>query len=88
MKILTLVIISASLSLMGCATSTEVVRPNLDSFLQPCVIEGPHGSMREVMADPNSTTRSIVDFGGAAEDAVTRCNEDKAAAQRLLRGNQ
>lgn len=51
------------------------------------MIEGKYRSMRELMQDPASTTRDIIDFGGAAEDAVNRANEDKASARRVLIGH-
>ena len=70
-----------SLCLSGCATQSEIV--DLSPFLQPCVIEGNHHSLVEVADDPTSTTRDLIDFGGAAEDAVNRCNEDKASMRRL-----
>lgn len=40
------------------------------------------------MADPNSTTRDLVDFAGSAEDAVKRANADKAAAKAVLDGKE
>lgn len=40
--------------------------------------------MRALMTDPNSTTYSLIDFGGNADDANVRCNADKAAALNLL----
>ena len=40
--------------------------------------------MRALMIDPNSTTYSLIDFGGNAEDANVRCNADKASALKLL----
>lgn len=73
----------ASAFLTACAKPSST-RPNADPFLQPTVIEGKYASLRDVMADPNSTTRDLADFGGAAEDAVKRANEDKAATKRLL----
>lgn len=40
--------------------------------------------MRQLMLDPFSNTRSLIDFGGNAEDANVRCNADKASALNLL----
>ena len=60
------------------------IRPPVDPFLQPTKIEGAHGSMKAVMADPTTTTRSLADFGGNAEDAVLRCNWDKEAVLKIL----
>lgn len=62
----------------------KTVRPNAEPFLQPCVIEGPHPSLRAVMEDPTTTTRSLVDFAGQAEDAVARCNADKESIKKVL----
>lgn len=61
-----------------------MTKPNADAFLQPTVIEGKYGSMEELMRDPSSTTRDLVDFGGAAEDAVKRANDDKESIRRVL----
>lgn len=72
----------ASASLTACAGHTT--RLNADAFLQPTVIEGRYHSLEEVMADPCSTTRDILDFGGNAEDAVKRANSDKESARKLL----
>lgn len=36
------------------------------------------------MEDTTSTTRSLVDFAGQAEDAVARCNADKESIKRVL----
>jgi hypothetical protein len=60
------------------------LRPNADAFLQPTVIEGRYHSLDEVMADPCSTTRDVIDFGGNAEDALKRANSDKESARKLL----
>lgn len=70
---------------MGCAghTSTRPT-PRVDPFLQPTVIEGTYPSLDALMADPASTTRSLLDFAGQAEDAVKRANADKAAAKAVL----
>lgn len=48
------------------------------------MIEGRYHSLEEVMADPCSTTRDVIDFGGNAEDAVKRANSDKESARKLL----
>lgn len=45
---------------------------------------GPYKSLADILADPVSTTRCLIDFGGAAEDAVKRSNDDKASARRVL----
>lgn len=50
------------------------------------MIEGRHATFDALLDDPDSTTQSLVDFGGHADDAVRRCNEDKAAALRVLNG--
>lgn len=49
------------------------------------MIEGKYPSVDAVIDDPNSTTRDALDFGGNAEDAVLRCNADKASVQKLLK---
>ena len=78
-----LILLSAFLT--SCASnSPRATCPNVKPFLQPTLVDGPHSSLRAVMADPQSTTRALVDFGGASEDATLRCNADKASALRLL----
>jgi hypothetical protein len=44
--------------------------------------------MRELMEDPTSDNEDLINFGGNAEDAVKRCNEDKASARRVLNGDK
>ena len=83
MKTRLLLIISALLSLTACVTHTA---GSADPFLQPCVIEGAYKSLDEVMEDITSTTQDIIDFGGNAEDAVKRCNDDKVSALHILKG--
>jgi len=56
----------------------------VDPLLQPCLIEGRHGSLTALLVDEASTTFDLLAFAGHAEDAVTRCNADKAAVLRLL----
>lgn len=81
--------ICLSASLTACAGHTSIrPTPNVDPFLQPTTIEGKHTSLDAVMADPNSTTRDLVDFAGSAEDAVKRANADKAAAKAVLDGKE
>jgi len=46
------------------------------------VIEGDHQSLESVMADPSSTTGTVLSFAGHAEDAVKRCNDDKAQLRK------
>lgn len=70
--------------LTACATHSPV-RPNADAFLQPTVIEGKHKSMEELMADPKSTNRDLIDFGGNAQDAKDRCNADKESVRSLIK---
>ena len=84
MKILLLALISASAFLTGCARHISRPTPDASAFLQPTHIEGKYASMGELMQDPNSTTRDLVDFGGNADDANLRCNADKASALSLL----
>lgn len=74
----------ASASLTACATHTASTRPNADAFLQPTLIEGRYHSIEEVMADPCSTTRDLIDFGGNAQDALRRANADKESARKVL----
>ena len=64
---------------MGCAKHISVADP----FLEPTRIEGKHASLTEVMQDPNSETYDLYLFGGQAEDAVLRCNADKASVKTL-----
>ncbi len=80
MKTLLFAITLASASLTGCVKHTLA-----DPYLQPCVIEGPHGSLDAVMEDPSSTTHSLYTFAGSAEDALARCNEDKAQLRKVAR---
>lgn len=69
------------LSLMGCGTHTA--KPALNSvWLQPTTIEGRYGSLDSLMADKASTGGDLVDFAGNAEDALLRCNADKASAAK------
>jgi len=42
--------------------------------------------MAALLDDTTSTAYDLIAFAGHAEDAVTRCNADKAAALRLLNG--
>jgi hypothetical protein len=65
-----------SASLLGCAKHTDGALKS-SPFLEPTVIEGTYKSIDAVIADPNSTTFDLYRFGGAAEDAVGRCNADK-----------
>jgi len=74
----------ASASLTACVTHTTNTRPNADAFLQPTVIEDRYPSMKELMADPFSTTRDIINHGNAGDDANLRCNDDKASARKVL----
>lgn len=71
--------------LTSCAAHTSKLVP-VDQFLKETVIEGGHKSLDDVMADPNSTTFDLYRFGGNAEDAVWRCNADKASARAVLKG--
>jgi len=73
----------ASLCLLACAKPPALIDP----FLQPCYIEGRHGSLAVLLDDATSTAYDLIAFAGHAEDAVTRCNADKAAALRLLHGD-
>jgi hypothetical protein len=86
MKIQLLAITLASAFLTACATQPPSSAPNADAFLQPTVIEGPYKTLDELLADPSTTTRSLIDFGGAGEDANQRCNADKASALTILHG--
>lgn len=52
------------------------------------MIEGKYKSLKELMADPTSTTRDLLDFAGHAEDAKDRANADKAAAKAVLDGEE
>jgi hypothetical protein len=79
MKPLLLLTICMSVSLMGCAKHTSILEP----YLQPCLIEGKHDSLDAVMTDPASVTYDLYVFGGSAEDALARCNADKASIKRL-----
>ncbi|WP_408953192.1 hypothetical protein [Lysobacter sp. Hz 25] len=81
MKHRLLAIICASVFLTACVRHTAS-----NPFLQPCVIEGDHASLVEVMLDPVSTTKSIINFAGQAEDAVTRCNGQLESARKLEGG--
>jgi hypothetical protein len=45
---------------------------------------GPYASLYDLLQDPSSTTACLIDFSGAAEDAVKRGNADKASAKHLL----
>jgi len=72
-----------SLFLLACVKPPVLVDP----LLQPCLIEGRHGSLTALLVDGDSTTFDLLAFAGHAEDAVKRCNADKAAALRLLNGD-
>jgi len=72
-----------SLSLGACVTPPALVDP----LLQPCRIEGRHDSLARLLGDGTSTTFDVLAFAGHAEDAVKRCNADKAAVLRLLNGD-
>ena len=84
MKILMLLAISASVFLTACGTQSLL--RCADAFLEPTVVEGKHKTQEEVMRDPTSTTRDIIDHGGHADDAVKRANDDKQSARSCLRG--
>lgn len=79
---LTLLLVSGLLcvSLTSCAARTSPI----DAFLEPCVIEGNHASMKALMEDPISTNEDLAKFGGNAEDAVKRCNADKEAIKKAV----
>lgn len=68
--------------LTACAAHSPKTTPT-DPFLVETQIEGRWATLRALMADPNATTRSLIDFGGSAEDAVMRCNADKATIKSL-----
>ena len=72
----------------GCTPRQVRQSPDVSQFLQPTVIEGKHASVDALMADPDSTTRDLVDFAGNAEDAVKRANADKASAKAILDGKE
>lgn len=61
---------------MGCAKHTDAALRS-SPFLEPTVIEGKHKSLDAVIDDNTSDTYDLYRFGGAAEDAVNRCNADK-----------
>lgn len=82
MKIRLTVIGFALASLTACATQPGLA----DAFLEPCVIEGRHPSFDALLDDPESTNQDLINFAGHADDAVRRCNADKAAARRVLNG--
>lgn len=67
-------------SLTACATRTAAAPT--DAFLAPCIIEGAHASLDEVIEDPISTNLDLYNFAGQAEDAVKRCNADKEAIKK------
>lgn len=69
--------------LTACGARTSTTRPSIEPFLQPTVVESKYASTTDVMLDPNSTTRDLADHSGAADDAVQRCNFDKAEALKL-----
>lgn len=75
------VIFSACLFLTSCAAHTPLVEP----LLQPCVIEGKHKDLNAVMTDPGTVVYDLYLFGGNAEDALARCNDEKAAALELIK---
>ena len=49
---------------------------------------GPYRTLIEYIRDPRSTTRCLLDFAGAAEDANSRSNDDKESAPRILHGEK
>jgi len=78
-------ILTAVLATSGCATRSSV---DLSPFLAPCLIEGKHDSLKALAFDAESETLDLVVFAGNAEDAVKRCNADKASIQVLTGGRQ
>lgn len=84
MKRLLSLTILVSAFLTSCATRTSLI----EQYLQPCRIEGKHASLDAVIADPASTTDDLYHFGGNAEDALERCNDDKESIKRLQEGKR
>ncbi len=72
----------ASVSLTSCAKPH--VRPDVEPYLQPCVPAGIHPTLDALLADPESTTRHLIDFAGHADDALRLCNEDKQSIRNLI----
>lgn len=85
MKTRLLAITCALAFLTGCATRSSV---DLTPFLAPCLIEGKHDSLKTLAFDTDSETLDLVVFAGNAEDAVKRCNADKASIQALTGGRR
>ena len=50
------------------------------------MIEGSHESYDALLDDPESTNQDLLNFAGNADDAVKRCNADKASARAILKG--
>lgn len=48
------------------------------------MIEGKYPSLEALMADPASTTGSLLEFAGSAQDAVEAANYDKQAIKRVM----
>lgn len=55
-----------------------------DPFLHDTKIEGKYQTTTDLMADPQSTTRDLVDHSGQADDALARSNDDKKSARACL----
>jgi hypothetical protein len=68
--------------LTACGTPQQL--QCADPFLQPTRIEGKYQTTDELMADPESTTRDLVDHSGQGDDALKRANDDKRAARVCL----
>lgn len=49
------------------------------------MVEGEYQSLKEIMANPFSVTRDVYDYAGDSEDALLRCNADKASARSVLK---
>ena len=80
---LTRLLLASSLLLCMTACERHISKPTTQSvWLQPTTIEGRYGSLGALMADKTSTGGDLVDFAGNAEDAVLRCNADKASASK------
>lgn len=71
--------------LFGCAKPSSV-RIDCNPFLNPTTIDGVFQSQKDVARDPEATTRDLINHGGAADDALSRSNADKASCKRLLEG--
>lgn len=78
-----LALLSGALCVCLTACATRTAAPT-DAFLAPCIIEGAHASLDEVMEDPISTNLDLYNFAGQAEDAVKRCNADKEAIKKAV----